>query len=170
MGKDAAAHGVFIKEFLGQMEFVKGRLIDLEQAMPQAKATWRPSEGVRSVSEVYLHTAFGNYLFLKFSGLGVPDDIKEQMDAPKWEKQTMDKAKIKQIMERSFADISKASKKLTVADLEKTIHVFGTDMSVRNFMMTMLSHLHEHLGQAIAYARINGVVPPWSVKSAEEIN
>jgi uncharacterized damage-inducible protein DinB len=29
-------------------------------------------------------------------------------------------------------------------------------------MIFILRHLGEHLGQSIAYARMNGVVPPWT--------
>jgi len=42
------------------------------------------------------------------------------------------------------------------------VKLFGTDMTKQGALMHLLEDQHEHLGQSIAYARINGVVPPWS--------
>jgi len=166
--KETGKTSSFNAEFSGQIQFVKGRLIDLQQTMPQDKATWRPADGVRSVSEVYLHAALANYFLISYAGLDVPEDIKPKMDPQKWDKRTTDKAEIKQIMERSFTDLTSALKKLTEKDLGKTVNVFGMDMSLRNFMMSSLGHLHEHLGQSIAYARSNGVIPPWTAQAQEQ--
>jgi uncharacterized damage-inducible protein DinB len=154
----------FRAEFIGQVQFVQGRITQLEQAMPADKFMWRPGEGVRSVGEVYMHIAFSNYMFIKISGQKVPDDINMDMDPMEWEKTVTGKDEIKKILDRSFADLIAAAKNITEADLEKNIHVFGMDMSLRSFMMTMLGHMHEHLGQSIAYARMNGVVPPWTAE------
>ena len=75
---------------------------------------------------------------------------------------------ITKILERSFADLLTTAKKITESDLEKNIHVFGMDMTLRNFMVSSLNHMHEHLGQGIAYAIMNGVTPPWSAKQEGE--
>jgi uncharacterized damage-inducible protein DinB len=159
----------FLSDYTGQIYFVQSRIMDLEKAMPQETFSWRPMEGVRSVSEVYLHTAMGNYLFLQFSGLPVPEDIKVEDDmGSKFEKSTMDKEEISKFLDRSFKDMLAAVAKMKKADLEKRVSAFGMEMSQRNFMMSMLNHLHEHLGQAIAYARINKVVPPWTAKEQAE--
>jgi len=48
------------------------------------------------------------------------------------------------------------------ASLEKPVDFFGNKMSTRSILMVLLSHMHEHLGQSIAYARTVGVVPPWT--------
>jgi hypothetical protein len=48
------------------------------------------------------------------------------------------------------------------AELEKPVKMFGTQTTERGVLLTTISHLHEHLGQSIAYARTNGVAPPWS--------
>jgi len=154
----------FRAEYIGQVQFVQGRITQLEQAMPADKFMWRPGEGVRSVSEVYMHIASANYLFIKISGQKVPGDINMDMKPEEWEKTATGKDEIKKILDRSFADIIAALKNITEADLEKKVHVFGMDMSLRSFMMTMLGHMHEHLGQSIAYARMNGVVPPWTAE------
>jgi len=155
----------FLSDYTGQIYFVQSRIMDLEKAMPQESFGWRPMEGVRSLSEVYLHTGMSNYLFLQMSGLPVPEDIKVEDDmGSKFEKSTMDKDEIGKFIERSFKDMLAAVAKMNKADLEKPVSAFGMEMSQRSFMMTMLSHLHEHLGQAIAYARSNNVTPPWTAK------
>jgi hypothetical protein len=44
----------------------------------------------------------------------------------------------------------------------ETIEAFGRKMTARSLWITTATHLHEHLGQLIAYARSNNVTPPWS--------
>ncbi|QQS35824.1 MAG: DinB family protein [Ignavibacteriales bacterium] len=153
---------VFVDEYIGQLKFIESRVLQLEEAVPQDKYSYRPAEGVRSVSEVYLHIAQANYLFVALSGGKLPEGL--EMDQKKYEMQTMDKAKIAELIKTSFAFATEYVKKLNEEDLNKEIEAFGMKFSVRNFMVTMLSHTHEHLGQAIAYARINGVTPPWSME------
>ena len=81
----------FRAEFIGQVQFVQGRITQLEQAMPADKFMWRPGEGVRSVGEVYMHIAFSNYMFIKISGQKVP------------EKMVLDW--LKQELRRSYSDV-----------------------------------------------------------------
>jgi uncharacterized damage-inducible protein DinB len=160
-----AEQPIIVKEFLGQIDFVRGRLTQLEDAMPQSTFEWRPEEGVRSVGEVYLHTAFGNYITVTISGGTVPKEVGFEMDFNKthdWDTQSNDKTEIKAKMERSFDILKERVSTLTEEDLNKEVEFFGMKMSIRNFMITMIAHLHEHLGQSIAYARMNGVTPPWS--------
>lgn len=150
---------VFVKEFLGQVDFIEGRLLQLEGAMSQEQMAWAPAEGVRNVASVYLHVAEANYMLVgKMTG-----------EAPKGErgdleKSTTDKNKIAEIMKASFSKIKESAANLTEDDLNKEFEMFGMKFTLRNFMITMLNHMHEHLGQGIAYARMNGVTPPWSMK------
>lgn len=156
---------VFIQEFLGQVNFVEGRLTQLAEAVPEANYNWRPGDGVRSVGEVYLHVAFGNYIWVTLAGGKVPEDAGFVLDPSKikeWDTQTTDKAKIIEIMKKSFDLLGETAKTLTEADLEKEVEFFGMKFSLRNFLVTGIAHEHEHLGQSIAYARMNGVTPPWS--------
>jgi uncharacterized damage-inducible protein DinB len=146
----------FIKDLIGQLDRVRGQVVSLENAIPQDKFTWRPGEGVRSVSEVYLHIAGSNYLIVGFTGVKPPDNSKID------EKGTTDKAKIADALKASFDWTKDAVSKMSDADLEKEIQMFGMKTSVRNALLVLLSHIHEHLGQSIAYARTNGVVPPWT--------
>ncbi len=158
---------VFCQEYLGQVEFVKGRILQLAEAIPQAQYTWRPAEGVRSVSETFLHTAGANYYFLKSTGQELPAGVDMSGEPDAWDKSTTDKKAVVASLQQSFDALSGTVKKVTESDLNKTVQAFGTEMSQRNFMISMLNHMHEHLGQSIAYARSNGIVPPWSQKAPE---
>jgi len=156
----------FVQEFIGQMDFVEGRLTQLAEAMPEDTYDWRPADGVRSVSEVYLHAAFGNYIWVTMSGGNVPEDVGFVPDPAKtgeWDSQTTDKKEVIEIMKRSFTVVKESTKNFSQADLDnKEIEFFGMKFSLRNFLVTGIAHCHEHLGQSIAYARMNGVTPPWS--------
>ena len=150
----------FLQEYAGQTDFVQGRILQLENAMPQEKFEWRPGEGVRSVAEVYLHIAEANMMLVSYmTGEKSEGEIDEK---------TTDKEKIADIVKNSFEAVKDAVPKLTADDLNKNIKAFGMEMTLRNFMISMLNHTHEHLGQSIAYARMNQVVPPWSMPSKEK--
>jgi len=151
-----AEQPIFVQEFLGQIDFVKGRLMQLAEAMPEDKYSWKPGEGVRSVGEVYVHAAEANYYMLSL--------IKgEKFDMNSAESKS-DKKTALSLMEKSFDNLKESAAQFTDEDLDKEIEAFGMKFSVRNFMVTIIAHLHEHLGQSIAYARMNGVTPPWSAQ------
>ncbi len=154
----------FRAEFMGQIQFVQGRLSQLLQAVPAENYSWRPAEGVRSIGEVYMHAALANYYFIRAAGQPVPADINIDVQPMEWDKTATDKDQISKVLDRSFKDLTEAAKKITEADLEKQVQVFGMEMSLRNFMVSSLNHLHEHLGQSIAYARSNGITPPWTAE------
>jgi uncharacterized damage-inducible protein DinB len=160
----------FVSDLLGQLDRVKEQIVTLEAAVPQDKYDWRPMEGVRSISEVYLHIADANYLLANFAGIKSPYDTKTLMDEKTRDARTTDKAKIAEELNTSFKWTVDAIGKLTEADLEKKVDFFGQKMTVRSMLLTLLSHTHEHLGQSIAYARSNGVVPPWTAKMQEAVN
>ena len=160
-----------VNEFVGQTEFIQGRLSQLAGAMPESTFEWRPTDGVRSVSEVYLHAAFANYICVTMSGGSVPDEVGFVMDFSKaddWDTQTTDKAAVIEKMNQSFDILKKRIGELNQEDLDREVEVFGMTMSVRNFIISMIAHSHEHLGQGIAYARMNDVTPPWSAKQEGE--
>lgn len=151
-----AAPGGFRGELLGQVNDVEQKLVSLAEAVPQEKYAWRPGEGVRSVSEVYMHVAGSNYFFLSFIGVK-PPKMERGM-----EKSVTEKAKVVQFMKDAFAFAKTEIAKVKDADLDKEATMFGSKTTVRNVLFTLALHMHEHLGQSIAYARTCGVVPPWS--------
>jgi uncharacterized damage-inducible protein DinB len=155
----AAAGGAEVRaEVLRQLGDAKEKLMALAEAMPAEKYGWRPAEGVRSVGEVFLHVAGGNYFLPTFWGAKPP----EGLDLRNIEKAGGDKAKVIDAMKKSFDHAEAAIKAVPEAEMGKSVKMFGRDASVREVFMTEASHAHEHLGQAIAYARMNGVAPPWS--------
>ena len=158
----APAH-TFQNEFLGLLDHVEKQIIDLEGAVPQDKFKWRPAPGVRSISEAYLHIAFGNYGLTKAAtGAAPPADAGFDGNREKWDTKTTDKAEIKKILEKSFDHVRTVVKALPDADLEKKVDLFGNQMTTRQVLMVVFGHDNEHLGQEIAYARANNITPPWS--------
>lgn len=155
-------------DLLVALGFLEKQIISLEQAMPQAKFTWRPAKGVRSVSELYLHIAGTIYFLAGKIGREVPADVQGLMKAKKWESQTTKKDEINNVLTTAFAYLRNAILETNDADLDKQVNLFGRDMSWRLVLIGTEFHSAEHLGQAIAYARINGVVPPWSKGNAND--
>lgn len=157
----AAAPGpTFQADAAGVLAHVQDEMVSLEKAVPQNKFTWRPAKGVRSVAEVYLHAAGAGYFFGKMLGFEIPADVAAQMKG--LEKSTTDRAKIEKVLTDSFTWFSTQVKAMPDAELTKTVDFFGHPMTKRALVMVTLGHFQEHLGQSIAYARTNGVVPPWS--------
>jgi uncharacterized damage-inducible protein DinB len=154
----------FRADLLGQMQYAQKEIMELENAIPQDKMTWRPNKEVRSISEVYLHLAFGNYLFANFAGVKPPAGISvsSPTDEAAWDKTTTDKAAIKEKLAKSFDFVIDALKNTPDENLENPVDFFGTKMNMRSIWLAELSHMHEHLGQSIAYARMNSIVPPWT--------
>lgn len=151
----------FRAEFLSQMDEVEQKLVDLAQAEPQEKYTWRPAEGVRSISEVYMHVAGGNYLLLQFVGVQPPAGISRDME------KITDKAKVVDALKQSFQFVKDSVTKIPDSDLDRRVKYFNGETTVRDVLFSLANHMHEHLGQSIAYARMNGVVPPWSASEQQ---
>ncbi len=152
-------------DLLMSLDWLENQIVPLEQAMPQEKFTWRPGKGVRSVSELYLHIAGGIYFFTSKLGREAPANVQALMKEKKWESQTTKKDEIKTILTTAFTHLRNVILETNDADLDKNIQFMGRELSGRLMLMGPQFHSAEHLGQAIAYARINGVVPPWSEKN-----
>ena len=135
------------------------KIIRLAEAIPAEKYTWRPGEGVRSVSETLLHVAAGNYSIPRRIGTPPPEGFNGQG----FDKSTTDKAKVIEAVKNSIEHVRKAYNNVSDADLEKTSPwIGGRQATYREIMFFLAGHNHEHLGQLIAYARMNGIVPPWT--------
>jgi uncharacterized damage-inducible protein DinB len=132
------------------------QILQLAEATPAEKFAWRPAPGVRSVSEVYMHIAVANWFLLGQAGVKAENAPKITMET---EKQVKEKAEVVTWLKDSFEAVRKA---YPPADPKKAVKFFGQDSNVENIYLRMLVHNHEHMGQSIAYARTNGVVPPWS--------
>jgi uncharacterized damage-inducible protein DinB len=143
-------------ELLHDLDDMQKKILSLAMAVPAEKYSWRPVRGVRSVSEVYMHIAGGNYTLVSFVG-------DKAIDTRSFERIT-DKTRVLEELRRSFDYLRDSILGTTDAELEKPIRMFGNDSTQRAAFMMALNHLHEHLGQSVAYARMNGVVPPWSTE------
>jgi hypothetical protein len=139
-------------------------LVALASAVPQEKFTWRPAPGVRSFGEVFLHVARLNYVMGKPWGVQPPPNL----DLAKIEQQGADKGNAIAAMRVSFERVRQAIAAMSDADLDKPAEGSGEPGTVRAAMLAQEGHIHEHLGQAIAYARVNGVVPPWTAQKHPE--
>jgi uncharacterized damage-inducible protein DinB len=160
-GAEPAAPTGFRAEFIAEVDSVGKKLLSLAGAMPQEKYSWRPAAGVRSVSEVYVHVAGADYLIPSFMGVKVPEGISRDM-----EKTVTEKAKVIETLKASLEHLKSVAANMSDADLDKKVKVFGSERTERAVMILILNHMHEHLGQSIAYARTNGVTPPWSESEA----
>jgi uncharacterized damage-inducible protein DinB len=142
----------------GEWDHVSRQLVALAEAIPADKFTWRPGAGVRSVSEVYIHIARSNFYLLSVTGPPVPADMK----SPDMEKTVRDKADVINCLKRSLDAVKTARAAVTPADLRRKVKILGRDADVDGMYLRIIIHANEHMGQLIAYARINGIVPPWS--------
>ena len=152
-----AAPAGFRADFIVEVDDVGKKLIDLAQAMPAEKYAWRPAPGVRSVGEVYVHVVQGNSMLPSLLGAARMDGVSRDS-----EKTVTDKATIVELLKKSVENAKAAGNRVSDVDLEKKVSFFGSEISQRRLLMRILHHMHEHLGQSIAYARVNGVTPPWS--------
>jgi len=163
LGQAQEAKG-FRSDLIGQFAYAQKQILDLENSIPDKKMTWRPNKEVRSISEVYSHIAFANYMLAKFAGVALPEGvtIASPADEKKWETASTDKKVISEQLVKSFDFVKTAVGNMSDGSLENMVDFFGQKMNVRSVLLVLLSHMHEHLGQSIAYARMVGVVPPWT--------
>lgn len=153
----AAPSSGFRAEFLPDWDDFSKKAVSLAEAMPAEKYSWRPNKDVRSVSEIYMHIAGGNFGMLRAAGVQPPEGI----DVRGLEKIT-EKEKVVATLKQSFEHVRKAILNISDANLEKPIKLMGSNSTVRGAYFTLATHQHEHFGLAIAYARATGVVPPWT--------
>jgi len=140
-------------DLIAQLDDAGSKLAQLAQAIPQNKYTWRPAQGVRSVSEVLMHVTGANYFFAGSVG--------KQATYP--DSTMTDRTQVAEQVKRSFAHMRATMAGVSDADLDKSTTLFGQTFTYRGVLLLAVTHAHEHLGQMIAYARANGVTPPWSM-------
>ena len=166
MSASAQQRAGLMGDLVKDVSEVRDKLVGLAKTVPVAKYEWRPAPGVRSISEVLLHVAADNYV-VPFA-VGVQPDpatgikMTDFATIGAFEKQKLDRDAMVAAIQKSFAHLLKTMSDIPDSKLDDHITFFGQDMTVREVMVTATTHLHEHLGQSIAYARMNGVVPPWS--------
>jgi hypothetical protein len=147
--------------FIADLDNLHTKFVGLAQAFPQDKYAWRPMEGVRSVSEVLMLAAMEGYSFIPTSFGAKAADLGSREEAAKL-RTLSDKAQIIEHLNKGFAHAKKELEALDPATLTAKRKVMGQDRSAADVALFIGGDLHEHLGQMIAYARMNHIVPPWS--------
>jgi uncharacterized damage-inducible protein DinB len=152
-------------ELLRDVNTAQMKIVGLAKAMPAAAYEWRPNKGVRSTAEVLMHVAADNYFIPALMGATPPAETgingKEYSTAEAFEKRTMTREQIIAELEKSF-DFLKASMNNTPDAKLEAPRESGKQGTNRGLWISATTHLHEHLGQLIAYARSNNVTPPWT--------
>jgi len=157
----AFCQGQFQNESAGSLSFVSGHVMQLAQAIPADKYSWTPEKGVRTVAEVCAHIVSANYFFASKLGATVPADVKMETI----EKDLKTKDAIAKELKRSYELITTAIKNTKDEALSAKVEFpFPGDYTEMSAILIALSHSNEHLGQLIAYARMNKITPPWSEK------
>ena len=157
--KAAQAAPVSVKtDVLRSLDDAQKKLLQLAEATSAEKFSWRPAEGVRSMGEILGHVAATNYFLPTIWGAKVPAGV----DPRAFEKEAVDKAKAIDNLKKSFEHVRAAITAVPEGDLDKRVKLLAHEGTVREAIVILATHAHEHLGQSIAYARKNGIVPPWS--------
>jgi len=141
----------------GEWQHVSQQLIALAEATPAEKFSWRPAPGVRSTSEVYMHIVDANFYLLSVTGPKMPADLTEDMG-----KTVTSKPEVIAWLKRSLEAVKTAHAAETPKDLQRKVKIDDRDATVDGMYLRIIVHANEHMGQLIAYARMTGVVPPWS--------
>ncbi len=153
----AANEGIW-EGYDGEWRYVSRLLVSLADAIPAEKYGWRPAPGVRSVSEVLMHLAQSNYGLLSVTGPKMPHEL-EREDV---EKTITSKPEVVAYLRRSLEAVKTARAQLKPGDLRRKVKLYGETVEVDGMYLRIICHDNEHMGQLIAYARVIGVVPPWS--------
>jgi uncharacterized damage-inducible protein DinB len=157
MTKESAA--VVKAAFLADLEVMRGKFIGLAEAFPPDKYTWRPMDGVRSVAEVLMLIASEGYGFAPTSLGGKAALSREEM-APL--SKITDKQQVVGHVTKAFAHAKQALEAIDPATLVGRRKAMGQERTTPEVVLFVAGDMHEHLGQLIAYARMNRIVPPWS--------
>ncbi len=146
------------------LQAMNKKCVDLAEAVPNDKLTWRPSPDTRSFAEVFLHVAGERYGILSMMGANPPAGFK----AREFEKSTTEKDRIVEDLNQSWDFASKTINGMSNADFAKLLPKLGPQANEGDVVYILVADAHEHLGQLIAYARQNGIVPPWTVQAEKK--
>lgn len=152
-------------DLLKDVADVEKKILSLANAIPESAYAWTPGPGARSTGEVFKHIAADNYFMPVLLDKPAPKETgitKDYKTTLAFEKRPMTRAAIVAELEKSFAFLRSSMSSTTDAQLSAAMDVFGQKSTARGLWISTATHLHEHLGQLIAYARSNKVTPPWS--------
>jgi len=165
---DAADHTAPSYDMKGQslvdLQGVQKKFVDLANAVPSDKMTWRPSSDSRSFAEVFLHVAGERYQIMELMGATPPAGF----DPKTYEKSTTDRAAIVAELNKSWEFAQKTINGMSNADFAKLLPKLGPQANAGDVVYILVADAHEHLGQSVAYARENGITPPWTAAAAKK--
>jgi uncharacterized damage-inducible protein DinB len=148
------------------LQGVQKKFVDLAGVFPADKFNWRPSPDSRSFAEVLLHVAGERYGILSLMGAEPP----EKIEAKTLEKSTIERARIVAELNKSWEFAEKTINGMSNADFAKLLPKLGPQANAGDVVYILVADAHEHLGQAVAYARENGIVPPWTAEAEKTKN
>ena len=164
----------FRGEYLWEYDIAEQQLLALAEAFPAERYGWRPAETARSVSEVLVHVGAGGRMLLALLGVKAEPDLYGELEGEglaramamlarneSLEKSMTDKADVLALLRKSLNAIRTAFTEASDAELNRPEAFGGESATVRRFYMRAVCHLHEHMGQLIAYARAMGLPAPW---------
>ena len=164
----------FKGEYLWELDIAEHQLLLLSEAFPADRYGWRAAESARSVSEILVHVAGGNFMLLGTIGVEAAPDLYGKLDQEviprmmamitrneELEKSIVERAAVITVLKRSLAAWRAAFTQTQDAELERQDMLFGERTTVRRLFMRGLTHMHEHMGQLIAYTRAMGLPAPW---------
>ena len=152
----------FVKDAVAQFHGLGEKFAALAKAVPKEKLTWSPGEGVRSIREVFTHAADANILFITMAGVKAPSGPALSKNQKERENRFTTNEELMKAITESFAYVEAQVATMTHDQLHAKTKMFGQETTNMNVILVSIGHLHEHLGQSIAYARTNGVVPSWN--------
>lgn len=146
-------------EFIGIIEFNEERVFQLAEAIPAETYDWSPAPGIRNFSQSMMHVATGNYFFAMMWGSPPPAGI----DLMTLEKNVTTKEDVIKTLKASYDHLKATAGNITDEQLASMVQFpDGTEYSIKTTMFIVTEHIGEHKGQLVAYARMNGIAPPWS--------
>ncbi len=160
----AAQAPSLVTDLVKQLGEAEEKMVKLAKAMPEAAWAWRAGQA-RTTSEVFHHVAADNYFIPAVAGVAAPAGTgitTEYKTAQAYETRKANRADAIADLERSFAHLKQAIQGTSAAQLAQSFDAFGQPFTRQQFWILAVNHVHEHLGQLIAYARANNITPPWS--------
>lgn len=151
-------------QYVADLETLESKFNDLAGAMDADMYGWRPMEGVRSVSEVFMLIVAENYVVPAAWGAEPPEGLSVSRALFGEFAEIADKQEVVERLGASFTYALGAVSEISDQQMQETIQMFGRERTVQASLFMIVGDMHEHLGQAIAYARMNEVVPPWTAR------
>lgn len=170
----------FPGEFLWELDLATRHILGMAEAFPADAYDWYPDPRARSVSEVFVHVATGNYLLLDLVGVPAPADLYPHLPPAipdpsaasdrfsallrandELVASIREKSEVIALLQPCFAAVDAAFRQTSDRDLDREVHFAGEPSTVRRVYLRLLAHNHEHMGQMTAYLRCNNIAPPW---------